>query len=384
MFTTHTELHTKGRTRKANKAHTPPIAQSAPTPVARPSFGLSLPRITSTVPATFTVQDQAVDSCVDLLTFVDAGLVTDADIPEKWEANDTILSSVLNRWAQTQNDRLTLFDARILYSEDFSLIKSDDDDDYDGSKTEILKACGFENEKFISFCVCTGNWDEIFIGNKIEQLEKQIPGLGKTIIAHISQALCRTMYLVTPDEALMMCQQQYWMGESDESLMLEELSYEYGPDEQEDYKAAAADIFSKAEFFKGMPVWAAETVKELGLDNLEKIAGKRGFAGEVAAALMPVANKNERFEFCIPKHSVSTTFRHTSPGLVVRWTPRDAIMQVYDDHHQYLSEYGGNDVHRYFLSAHDPQQLQVTFSNIEQFITDTAEVEALLRLLMEV
>lgn len=378
MHSATTEIHTRDRKRTAKA----PICAAVPQPAATPircNYGLTLPKLPSSVPASYTIQENAVESSLNLLTFVDAGLISEEDVPEKWQANDTIIGDAINRWAAKQSSKLNLFDMRIVYSESLGqlIINSEIDQE------ELIKACDADPEqKTINIGIYANSWDEIFIGKKMEELEASVPGFGKTVMAHLSrETSSTTMYCVTPQEVFGMCTHLYWMGDNSEEEMLEELLSQMGAGEE--FEAEKEGIIKKSDLYASMPEWSVECETLFTVDQIRELATDDGsLVAQVAKALLPIAENKGKHEML---HSVPIMDNHISPALLIRWNELDMTTQVYDDYNAYLCESDeSNDIHRYFITNHDPDQLKDTFECIEKFIDNTAKVDALLRLLMEV
>lgn len=376
MYTTPTKIHTEGRIRTAKAQIHPAISQPAAAPV-RCNFGLSLPKLSPAIPASFMVQENAIESSLTLLTFLDAGLVAESDVPEKWEANDSIIKQSLDRWTAKQSDKLQLFDMKVIYSERLDDLISD----YDIEQEQLIKVCDADPEKeIISFGIYADSWDEVVIGKKMELLEKAVPGFGKTVIGHLSKATSSTtMYCITPTELLGICQHLYWYGDEDESTLLEEMMSEMDGEELE---AEKENIIKKSDLYANMPEWSVECGTPMSVEEIRKLTNhKDKFVAEVAKALLPIVENCGKDEM---KHSVPIMENHCSPALLIRWSKKDMTTQLYDDYYQYLMNGEcSNDIHRYFISNQDPDQLQDTFSCMEKYIDATSQVDKLLCLLKE-
>ncbi len=377
MYIEPAKVHTQVRSRKAKQTVHTAVAQPAAAPLTRPSFGLSLPKLPSSIPASHTVQAGALESCLDLLTFIDAGLVLETDIPEAWNCNDTIFQSVLDRFTAKHSDALSIFDMKVIYSESLDDLITDEEVE----KNDLIKICGGNPEqKTINFGIYTNSWEEIFIGKKIEELEKKIPGFGRTVIGLITRATYeKSMYCVTPAETYGMCQMNYWMGEEDESSILEEM---IGEMDAEEFEEQSLDVFKKSDLYAHMPEWAVEYGTLMSIEQIQELTThKDEFVAQVASALLPISEKDKDKDH----HSVGISMNHASPALLIRWNDQDATTQIYDDYYRYICESDcTNDIHRFFISNNDPEQLKSLFDALGNYINYTASVEKLLRLVMEV
>lgn len=375
MYIATTQLHTNSPKRKAQPKVSASLPQSSSASV-RATHGLSLPKLPSSVPSTLTVQENPLESSLTLLSFIDAGLVSESDVPDKWESNNTIIGSSLDRFLSKHSDKLTLFDMKIICFD--SLDEMIDSEDID--RDELLKYCDTDPATdTINFAVYSNSWDDVFIGKKVEHLEKIIPGFGRTIMAYLTRATYSTMYCVTPTELHCMCSNIYWMGDEDESTILDEMRSEM---DEEEFEAEKENIFKKSDLFACMPEWTSNYGDPFPVKKLQKLTGhKNALVAQVATALLPIAEVRGKDEY---PHTIKGLDNNCSPSLFIRWNVKDETHRVHDDYYNYICESeGASEIHRFFISDNNPEQLKTLFSSMEKYINDTAALDSLLRLLME-
>lgn len=366
MLGTSELIHKENRFPPQNALHPTVERPAAPAVTARYGNVLALPHFSPNVPASFTVGGDPEESCIATLAFVDAGLVAERDIPERWESNDSIIKSALERRFASCKGKLDLFDMHVICADDLEYLVNTELNNLD----ELVGSCGSDPEqKTINFVVYSGEWSEVFIGRKVEELETACPGFGKMVMHTVSRAANSTMYCVTPNEALGLCSGLYWYGENDESVVLEE--------EGED-----ADVISRDDLFNNMPEWSTEYGE--GLPDTKKVAKlcrhKNPLVAEVASALLSLIQK---LSADIPHHA-GICFAHVSPAAVIRWNQNDMVMQIYDDQYRYLNESGEyNEAHSYFIVNQEPGLLLQALDSIDQYIDLVAAFDKLLLLLRE-
>lgn len=374
---------------QAQKLYQNDIAQQPPTAyprLARPSTPtitpssrnpLQIPRLDATVPSSLVFLPNEREAAQALYTFLDAGVVTEEDITANWTF-DSVLRSALDRWVRPYADKLTIFDIAVVLTDNLEQFICG----YDMGPEEVITDCGFnETDNVIAFGIFTHNWQELFIGSKLEKVEKLQPGLGKTALRHLYLALWQNIDCQTPDSALDNSRYIYWQGEEDESGYIEEMVSAGVSLEEE-------DVYRRTDFFSSLPEWSVyEKLDEKSVwsnERLEALAGRKGLAAQVAAATLRLAMKGKD-SYELPHQ----TWRlgqdlNIAPALVIRWNEHDDVMRIFDDMYQYVIQgEGGGEVHRCFLARTDPESLRACLENIGTYINNLAEIEALLKLVKE-
>lgn len=344
------------------------ISVPAPAPVT-PATGIVLPKLAPSIPKEVSLLTDVAKPFRHLLTFIDAGLVAESDIPEGSPEAATLIGNALESWAKPYANTLTLHDLSLDYYEDIEQAASS----YHDNMNEYLSVCGIKpGQEYIGFAISAANGcDEVFIGKKVEEIEAQRPGLGKSIVALLNRATCRIgVFNVTPAYALEVCSYIKWRGDEDESELLAEL-------EDEGISAEDADVFTKAEFYTNLPEWATSMSIPWTIDQVREACAELGDISTVAKAMLPLMEKlDDEGRYA---HSVHGGFDNVDPTLMIRWGEDDNIYRLYDDAYQYFCEAENTMVHRYFISPADPESLKRTMDSVTKFIEDVAELEALLR-----
>ncbi|MGN6644283.1 MAG: hypothetical protein ACTHKU_14930 [Verrucomicrobiota bacterium] len=126
------------------------------------------------------------------------------------------------------------------------------------------------------------------IGPQIQALEKYRPGLGQTVLYWLNAALDRSSRALTPASGIGWAQSNYWMGEGDETLRVEEELGDLEWNWEERQKAlpkkerkpfnreaaiAEAGIFTLKEYNAAIPPWAG--TKNRPVLSLPKLARLR-------------------------------------------------------------------------------------------------------------
>lgn len=369
--------HTTGKRSARRSNGLAQFAAPAVTPVPVRFNPLPLARLDASIPSQVLYQPNETEAARILYTFLDAKLITEDDITPHW-TYDSIIESVLNRWILPYADKLSIFNVKLLASDnldDFVINYGDSD----VNATEVKSRCGLdETEDVISFGVVCPDCNEIFIGKKVAELEENYPGLGVTLLRSLFAALWLTVECQTPDTALDNCRYVHWMGEEDESLCLEEMM-------EEGCNADEIDIFRRADFFAHIPEWAVyEGMKDATIwdaAQLEVLAQSgQGESARIAAAILPLLDVSES-----PYQTSRLGFDvNIAPALLVRWSDTDCIYDVFDDMYRYASEGdSGGEIHRIFLAKNEPQSLLDCMDSMMLMIDRIVNIETLLKLIME-
>lgn len=378
MFQQARQLHQKGNEKRSAAAY-PRLARPAALTV-EPSIThpFQIPRLGPNVPARLVNQPNEREAALALYAFLDAGVLTGEDITPNWTF-DSLIRSALDRWVRPHADKLTIFDIAVVLTDRLEQFICG----YDMGQEEVITECGFtEIDNVMAFGILTHSWQELFIGTKLEKVEKKHPGLGKTALRYLYSALTQNIDCQTPDSALDDCRYIYWQGEDDESLYIEEMVGEGVSIEEE-------DVYRRADFFTSLPEWAVyEKLDEKSLwsiERLEAMVGGKGLAAQVAATTLSLARKSQDGSYDLPHQTWRLgQDKNISPALVIRWNPQDDVMRVFDDMYQYMIQgEGGGEVHRCFLAKTEPESLRACLENIVTYIDNLAEIETLLKLLKE-
>lgn len=157
------------------------------------------------------------------------------------------------------------------------------------------------------------------IGERLEALQKDVKGLGETVLWHLDHDLPSPLEIFTPSYALMAAQWTQWGGCDDESERINEIK-EVGED------PADYDLLPRKLFDRIIPKWAARPVQRIRPKQLRAIARRRSLAGQVAAELLALHALG-----CIWEASDDGR-RYWPPASVLCWRADDNIsLRLLDD-----------------------------------------------------
>ena len=178
--------------------------------------------------------------------------------------------------------------------------------------------------------------DVVFAEKVMTTLEKHRTGLGRYAMSVLDDGLAIFGVPMTPMGALSMAQLLYWMGEDDESVVIEEYQSE-GSD--------TSDIVTRSQLFDGLPAWVFDYgQKEIPmLDAAQVEAEIQQLADPVLARMLPdlialeAEIKRARQEELLPQGSDEgyESFEFMS---IVRWNEDDQLARVFDDYYNYLAQ----------------------------------------------
>ena len=208
--------------------------------------------------------------------------------------------------------------------------------------------------------ILTFNLDNIVhrvIGPTIENLETIKPGLGQSVLYWLHAAFDASYRALDPIDGYGWCQHQYWMGELDESMRLEE-DMDYARQEHESaqkqlpkskrtpFDAVEArkkiEIFTKADYDAKIPPWAGTKFArrpKLSLAAIEQTLAASKFKGslDLLTALLHATRLIKRRPKRLNDCDLFERTRFEMSPYLIRWkcnhdrTDQDPLAQVYDD-----------------------------------------------------
>lgn len=251
-------------------------------PVAAASGGiatcfLTLPFISQTIPVKSVCEGDG-GKCLQAATLC-AGLVGDDElvINNETTARD-IISLALSAWASRHCADIQVLD-------NFELLATPDRDgldlDYEERRDheENLLYIGVRSQQTTPF---------INVKAKVEKLEAEHPGLGRTAIHYAELAGYRTFTAFTPNEALRHASYLYWYGqETDEDFKEEREAFGEGDEELDE------GFLMPSQFLASFPDYMV-TGKVLEREEIQRIASGTDEAGETARVILSIMDSIDR------------------------------------------------------------------------------------------
>jgi PRTRC genetic system protein F len=281
-----------------------PVVRSAPASLALQRIApaaLSLPGVAKDIPGTFIVR---ADPGADNLTPIAAALAGAGILaPEHWQGNTSrAVAAALSALAKHHRPR-PIVTLRLDFIDD----TAEADLHYKGANESYNYHYKVKATR-IGALVVRCNSDKPYhalIGHTLRQLEASHPHLGQSILHWLHEAFSKSSRALDPIAGYGWCQGNYWMGENDESMVLDEQLSEaefYHKGEQdklpknkrvpwdEKTKAAAIanmNLFTKKNYDDAIPAWAGSGHTARGVfgpDRLARLRVRRQFRPIMAAA----------------------------------------------------------------------------------------------------
>jgi PRTRC genetic system protein F len=184
---------------------------------------LSLPTFAPEIPGRFEVKTSEDDSRLRLatLTLAEAGVLRQ----EHWRGNGQCGShlspSIAAAFTDLAHQHLPkpLADWHLSFTGDACNDETGDHlaESLDGYRGDLVGTVG-------AIILTHNNQDIVHrvIGPAILKLEKHRPGLGQAVLCHLHGAFSLSCYALDPISGIQWCSYQYWQGEEDEKMRLEE------------------------------------------------------------------------------------------------------------------------------------------------------------------
>lgn len=189
-----------------------------------------------------------------------------------------------------------------------------------------------DDDSTVYFCVLRPDsiteWPIFEIGVRVMELETVQPGLGQTVLSLLYDALHKLPAVYTPRTALWSAEYVHWYGEADEEYAIAETLDWMSPEEAENAKV---DVFRRADFFCGVPEWAASPERILTSRDVKKAAERDGYVASVVAAcdaISALAVQTQQF----PSVSHDAQCELIGASAFVRWHSDDAVLRLWDDY----------------------------------------------------
>jgi len=215
-----------------------------------------------------------------------------------------------------------------------------------------LRASDAEAVRGIHLRWCESSVHRWTVGPGFDALEAAVPGLGTTVLHIMDKKSAAAYPLFTPSVVLNEASNQYWLGELDETEVLEE---ECGDDE-EAREAMRADMVRRADIEAAFPPWALRPCAALSRRQLRQLAQEHadGFVRRAAQLAFALARTPTHQRFAARREGLFTGF-----GAVLCWHDDDIAVRVSDDyaHYAWQSECF-EEIGEVLLPAEVPQALR--------------------------
>ncbi|CAN7608095.1 PRTRC system protein F [Caballeronia sp. LjRoot34] len=283
---------------------------------------LALPSLAD-VPAVYTIRSAESFSHPLALSLLDSGVIAESDVRQRPKSAIALIQTALSRRWEQITEGMNLFDWHL--------------------RIEQAPEHGFpqHREEHLWALIQTANGPvscrEILIGRGMEKLEAIRAGLGQTVLATLQDAFGMLPSVCTPSFTLSLAEYLYWYGETDEQEAMTQAAELHGYDSVEEM-LESNDFFTRAQFFDGMPEWAAAPRRVLTRRQIVLAAGRDPFAREVVDAMNTVWNIARFYGPFADVRSEDVGADLIDFGLIVRWSGDDIVGRVVDDYLHQASE----------------------------------------------
>jgi len=280
---------------------------------------LSLPTLAPSIPSSVRTGTLGARQLKMVLCMSRLGLLTDTDLAGINAASVdaaavlTILKAVWHRAVGDVYDyRLSSVVATLFFPSQGEL------DVYEGDADTLFAG--------VCYNANTPTW--IAGGKVFEALEATRKGLGKTTICELDSVLWRFGFPHTIGGVLEMCRHVEWMGEDNETLMLEEYGDEVNPE----------DVVRFSDVVEGIPEWAYKPtpeIKHLTVAQLESQAKRLG--KKPLGKLVAVIAQLKQLTDARPLFSdmEEQEYEALEPPIIIGWNAPEQFDQYIDNFHHY-------------------------------------------------
>ena len=284
---------------------------------------LSLPALSPEIPSSFRTGTIDVRMLKTALAMTRLGHLTDEDFGSLDVATmdaATIVSLVKKAWERALGD---LYEHQVSSIEaSFFLPQQGELDCYEEDQAKSFAGVCYES--------ATPDW--IAGGKVFEALEAHRKGLGVTALNVLDSALYSFGIPHTIRGVLDMCSYSEWMGEEDESLVLEEMESE---------GCETDDVVRFDDVVAGVPAWAYKHYKTrpvLTPDQLDKQAKRLGSTplGKLVAALARLKRLDSSDKRLFSE--LEQEYEAIEPPIVIGWNEPYQFSQYIDSFHDYAMQ----------------------------------------------
>lgn len=312
---------------------------------------LSLPALAENVPAGFVISCTDGNGLADAAaTLADAGIL----LPEHWKGDvrSAVSAAISGVAVRARPKGLAIFD--VSFVDDvveadlqYNHSRSDYEERHNGKAGALIVKHTMNDE---------GAFHAV-IGPQLKRLEEHCPGLGHAILRVITTAFEKSARACDPVTAFGWAQGNYWMGEPDESMVLEEQMDDLKSYHEEQQKKLPPEkrkpfsredaikelgLFTAADYNKAIPVWAGSGhfnhKKTIPARRLSKLRVARKYRPLIKAALdaWKLINSTPRAPLMHETGDFELVRWEMTP-YILRWhcpgnrEGQDPIAMIYDD-----------------------------------------------------
>lgn len=323
-----------------------------------------MPRLDASVPAGVHSAHVIVTNARLARFLVEAGVVRERDVPRSWHDPLTVCEAALQGWLERHLGALRCLSPWFSLSQTCGgeASESGTERQPDGvrirwGESEVLR------------------WD---IGEGLERLERQEPGLGAAILSVIDASAGKLYPLFTPRTALDAASFLYWHGEDDEDLALEEMC-----DTPEEREAMRAEMVTRAAIGEAFPIWALQPPRLSDAQALlNRMRWSRPLQDDALRAVSlstELARMPSRAEFAPDAEGLFIGY-----GAVLCWRPEDLAMRISDDlaHYAWQDDYVDHSGEVAF-SLEDPASMRLWLRRMRPLLRGIAILDDLIWTLVE-
>lgn len=286
------------------------------------NMSLALPHLAPAIPQQFTHYGRGALSAPLAIALIELGMITAADLAGR-EYEARLVELALTRWWNRQTAGLTLFRWSLHVQ-------------------ELDTYTSHEQDGWPCFCVVPiGDAPHFSLALRVEGLENELTGFGQTVLAVLEDACCYLPVAWTLREALGMASHIHWMGESDEQEVILEM-IDQGEYATREAVLAEVDLFTRAQFFAGMPEWAPLPRRVCSREDIE-IAASSNRSKSVIKACDAITTLVHSTGFMLQRGESALQTMHTESVLAcvwLRWSIDDATERAIDDYLENASQCG--------------------------------------------
>lgn len=312
---------------------------------------LILPDISS-LPTKLHHQKSAESSASIALSLLDMGMASDEDAVYA-SAPAVMVERIFERWIMERTKGIKALSPHFVITDSVTEFgERNDDTHHEGPQIVVGISYSDENAVFLS------------LKDKVEILEKVIPGLGETALSHLYGWIWRTTLAISPDFVHSLVQHHYWCGGDDENDYLEE----FGGD-GEDIECPV----TLAAFEEDFPRYVYQPSGKLGQKALKQLACHRDdYVAEVAKFLLSQPDIKKWGTADRPQYlnDLESDSEGVGYAAVLNWGPGGSPIadQVCNDWLRYAYEGGSTDLFAVFQFERNTEGVKSLFENLEQFI----------------
>jgi len=324
-----------------------------------------LPTIPDSIPTSYAVPLGLLGAAQIAVNCLDAGALTDTTSGDP----AVMVEKSLTQWFDGLTQRLRIFEPSLIMTKEVKQLDSGLDPDCREHFAHVTK-----DADTVAFGICYGDYSGFTLQEKIEALEAKVPGLGETAVLRLNKLLNHSGLAVTPNFLLYAAGSAYWMGEDDETDIMQEWCAD-DPEAME-----GADIFRRADFDACFPKLSYEPEARLDKEVLTALMTHEDAEVAALATFLVTLELEDYIEPAYPTCHGEDHVAVTSPSVCVCWNENDLTVQIMDDFMNFEQEHGGTDLNNFWVFDNTPAGINLAFESIAKFIGRLEVAETLLGL----